>query len=62
VTAFYAQGRKESNERIVKEIKHGPFGPSDLWTDEPILIPSDLAPSNLPYCNIIKLSYRIEVE
>ena len=62
MTAFYAHDRLESNERIVEEIKQGPFGPSNIWTDEPILILFDFAPSHLPYCNIIKLSYyRIEV-
>jgi len=60
VTTFYAQGIEEESERIIKEMKHGPFGPSDLWANEPILIPY-VAPSGLPYCNIIHISYRIEV-
>ena len=60
MTTFHAEGKKEKSSRIIKEVKHDPFGPSDIWTNEPIVIPS-VAPSELPYCNIIEISYVIEV-
>ena len=60
MTTFQAEGSKEESVRIIQEMKHGPFGPSDLWTNEPILFLS-VAPSGLPYCNIIHISYRIDV-
>ena len=42
-------------------MQHGPFGQLDLWVNEPIMIPS-VAPSGIPYCSIIHISYRIQVD
>jgi len=59
----YCCGQREKEyfeKKIIIEKKHGPFGASDLWDDEPIVIPY-LPPTGLPHCNLISIGYRIEV-
>ena len=51
----------KTSVRIIKEVAHDSFGPSDVWDNVPIVIPSSLAPSGPAFCNIIKISYQIEV-
>ena len=60
MTTFHAEGIIKETVRIIKEIQHGPFGRSDRWVNESILIPS-VAPSGLPYCNIINTRYSVHV-
>jgi len=60
VTTFHAEGILKETVRIVKISEHGPFERLDLWVNEPIMTPS-VAPSGLPYCNIINTRYSVHV-
>nr|CAG4641027.1 EOG090X09LQ [Eulimnadia texana] len=60
-SVFKAKEKKRSEERTVHEVTRGSVDDnnSDIWDHVPLIIPP-LAPSDLPGCNIISVSYILE--
>ena len=61
MTSFHASGHTKEYERILFEKKRGEFNALEIWEDYPIIVPP-LAPSNLPFCQIIRAQYIIRVK
>ena len=60
VTSFHASGHTKIVERILGEQKRGEFNALEVWEEHPIRVPA-VAPSNLPFCQIININYLIRV-
>lgn len=61
-TVFYSSAGKRKSLRVLWDMKGESFNQSYDWCDQPIVLPTDgLYPTNLPYCSIIDVRYRIKV-
>jgi len=58
---YIARGKTKSCEHIIFSYQKGRIlpGESDSWRNEALKIPT-LPPSDLPFCNNIRISYRLE--
>jgi len=56
----YARGESRTETRIISEMQHGSFEKCDEWDRTAITVPP-VAPSGLPLCNIIVISYQIQL-
>jgi|ERR1712071_70934 len=57
---YRAGGHIHRTQRVISEQIRGEFGECDVWEQVPITIPP-VAPSGLPFCNIISIAYRIQL-
>jgi len=60
ITEYYARNQKYLTTRIISEQATGPVGDAMDWDHVPIVVPP-VPPSGLRFCNIILVSYRIQL-
>jgi len=58
---FRAEQKVKEVSQILHKKKRGKFRKCELWDQVPIPVPASIEPSRLPFCNIMDVSYSIQL-